>query len=87
MASVADKVYLNPSGQIDWHGISSQPIFLKDLMAKFGVKMQLAKVGTYKSAPEMFTADKMSDANREQVTAYVNGIWQNVCKECRRVAR
>ena len=80
VASVADKVFLNPSGQIDWHGISSQPVFLKGLMAKFGVKMQLAKVGTYKSAPEMYTADKMSDANREQVTAYVNGIWQNVCK-------
>lgn len=80
VASVADEVFLNPSGQIDWHGISSQPVFLKDLMAKFGVKMQLAKVGTYKSAPEMYTADKMSDANREQVTAYVNGIWQNVCK-------
>ena len=80
VASVADKVFLNPSGQIDWHGISSQPVFLKDLMAKFGVKMQLAKVGTYKSAPEMYTADKMSDANREQVTAYVNGIWQNLCK-------
>ena len=42
--------------------------------------MQLDKLGTYKSAPEMFTADKMSDANREQVTAYVNGIWQNICK-------
>ena len=80
VASVADRVLLNPSGQIDWHGISSQPIFLKDLMAKFGVKMQLAKVGTYKSAPEMFTADRMSDANREQVSAYVNGIWSNVCK-------
>ena len=80
VASVADKVLLNPSGQVDWHGIASQPIFLKDLMAKFGVKMQLAKVGAYKSAPEMFTADKMSDANREQVTAYVNGLWQNVCK-------
>lgn len=81
VASAADKVLLNPSGQIDWHGISSQQIFLKDLMAKFGVKMQLAKVGAYKSAPEMFTADKMSDANREQVTAYVNGIWNNVCKD------
>ena len=81
VASAADKVLLNPSGQVDWHGIASQPVFLKDLMAKFGVKMQLAKVGTYKSAPEMYTADKMSDANREQVTAYVNGIWQNVCKE------
>lgn len=80
VASVADKIFLNPSGQVDWHGIASQPIFLKDVMAKFGVKMQLAKVGTYKSAPEMFTADKMSDANREQVTAYVNGLWENVCK-------
>lgn len=80
VASVADKVFLNPSGQVDWHGIASQPIFLKDLMAKFGVKMQLAKVGAYKSAPEMFTADKMSDANREQVTAYINGLWENVCK-------
>ncbi|MBR5687907.1 MAG: signal peptide peptidase SppA [Prevotella sp.] len=81
LASVADKVYLNPLGQIDWHGIASQPYFLKDLMAKFGVKVQLSKVGAYKSAPEMFTADKMSDSNREQVTAYVNGIWENVVKE------
>ena len=80
LASVADKVYLNPQGQIDWHGIASEPIFLKDVLAKFGVKMQLSKVGAYKSAPEMFTADKMSDANREQVTAYVTGIWDNVLK-------
>ena len=56
LASVADKVYLNPQGQIDWHGIASEPIFLKDVLAKFGVKMQLSKVGAYKSAPEMFTA-------------------------------
>lgn len=80
VASVADRVFLNPSGMIDWHGLASQPVFFKDLMAKFGVKMQLAKVGTYKSMPEMFTADKMSDANREQVTAYINGTWQNICK-------
>ena len=81
LASVADKVYLNPEGQVDWHGLASQPMFYKDVMAKFGVKMQLSKVGTYKSAPEMFTADHMSDANREQVTAYINGIWENVLKE------
>lgn len=81
IASVADKVFLNPSGQIDWHGMAAQPYFLKDLMAKFGVKMQLAKVGTYKSAPEMYTADGMSDANREQVTAYIKGIWDNICKD------
>lgn len=80
VASVADKVFLNPSGQVDWHGLAAQPMFYKDLMAKFGVKMQLAKVGTYKSMPEMYTADKMSDANREQVTAYINGIWENICK-------
>ena len=81
IASVADKVMLNPHGIIDWNGMASQQFYLKDLMAKFGVKMQLAKVGTYKSAPEMFTADKMSDSNREQITAYINGIWQNVLKD------
>lgn len=80
VASVADKIFLNPSGQVDWHGIASQPMFFKDLLAKFGVKVQLAKVGTYKSMPEMFTADKMSEPNREQVTVYINGLWQNICK-------
>ena len=81
VASVADKVYLNPSGQIDWHGLASQMMFLKDALAKFGVQMQVVKVGAYKSATEMFTGDKMSDANREQVTAFLGGIWQNVCQD------
>lgn len=81
LASVANKVYLNPSGQIDWHGIASQSMYLKDALAKFGVKMQVVKVGAYKSATEMFTGDKMSDANREQVTAFLTGTWQNVCKD------
>lgn len=81
VASVADKVYLNPSGQIDWHGLASQTMFLKDALAKFGVRMQVVKVGAYKSATEMFTGDKMSDANREQVTAFLGGIWQNVCQD------
>ncbi len=81
VCSIADKVLLNPIGQIDWHGLSSQPIFLKDFLKKFGIKMQLAKVGTYKSSPEMYTLDKMSDANKEQVTRYVNAIWDNVCAD------
>lgn len=81
VASVADKVYLNPSGQIDWHGLASQTMFLKDALAKFGVQMQVVKVGAYKSATEMFTGDKMSDANREQVSAFLGGIWQNVCQD------
>ena len=78
LASVADKVYLNPQGQVDWHGLGSELVFVKDLLAKLNVRMQVAKVGTYKSATEMFTGEKMSDADRQQTTAYLTGIWQNV---------
>jgi len=76
ICSVADKVYLNPQGMVDWHGLAANPMFLKDLLAKFGVKYQLCKVGKYKSAPEMMTADGMSEPNREQVTAYMTGVWK-----------
>ena len=76
LCSVADKIFLNPQGMVDWHGLAAQPYFLKDMLAKFGVKYQLAKVGKYKSAPETMTADKMSEPNREQVTAYMTGIWK-----------
>lgn len=81
ICSVADKVFLNPQGMVDWHGMAATPYFVKDLLGKFGVKVQLCKVGKYKSAPEMMTADQMSDANREQVTAYMNGIWQVMLNE------
>lgn len=80
LASVANKVYLNPQGELDWHGLGAQPMFVKDLLAKFGVKMQVIKVGRYKSATEMFTEDKMSDSNREQTQVYINGLWGNMCK-------
>ena len=76
ICSVADKLFLNPEGMVDWHGLSSSPYFVKDLLAKFGVKVQLCKVGKYKSAPEMLTADQMSEPNREQVTAYMSGVWK-----------
>ena len=75
ICSVADKVMVNPEGIVDWHGISSRPMFLKELLERLGIKVQLVKVGKYKSAPEMLTADGMSEANREQVTAYIKGIW------------
>lgn len=81
ICSVADKVYLNPQGIVDWHGLAANPMFLKDLLAKFGVKYQLCKVGKYKSAPEMMTADGMSEPNREQVTAYMSGIWKVMLKD------
>lgn len=81
LASVANKVWVNPQGMIDWHGLASQKIYLKDLLEKVGVKMQVTKVGKYKSAVEMFTVDKMSDADREQTEAYINGIWKNVVND------
>ena len=80
LCSVADKVWLNPRGNVDWHGIASEPMFVKDLLGKAGIKMQVVKVGKYKSATEMYTEDHMSDANREQTQAYIDGIWRNVVK-------
>ena len=78
LASVANKVYINPEGMVDWHGIASQTQYIKDVAAKFGVHFNIVKVGKYKSFTEMYTEDKMSDANREQVTRYVTGLWQKV---------
>lgn len=81
LCSVADKVIVNPEGIVDWHGLCIETMYFKDLLAKFGVKMQIAKVGKFKSAVEPFFADKMSDANREQVSVYLNGIWGNIVKD------
>lgn len=78
LASVANKLYINPEGSIDWHGIAAGPTFLKDLYAKFGIKFTVVKVGKYKSYTEQYTEDKMSDANREQVSRYINGLWKNM---------
>ena len=78
LATVADKVIVNPEGSISWHGLASQPIFFKDLLEKVGVEMQIFKVGTYKSAVEPFIATEMSDANREQVSEYIGSIWNDV---------
>lgn len=80
VASVADKIYINPQGLLDLHGLGATPMYLKDALAKFGIKMQVSKVGKYKSATERFVSDKMSDADREQTMAYLNGIWGNMCK-------
>lgn len=79
VASVADKVYINPKGIVDWHGIGAQTMFYKDFMAKFGVKWEVVKVGTFKSATETFTEEKMSDANRLQTQTFIDGTWQNIC--------
>ena len=78
LATVADKVIVNPCGSIAWHGLSSQPIFYKNLLEKLGVEMQIFKVGTYKSAVEPFIATEMSDANREQVSEFLNSTWNEM---------
>lgn len=81
VASAADSVLVNPSGMIDWHGIASQPIFYKNLMEKVGVKMQVFRVGTYKSFVEPYTRTDMSEANRAQVRSFIGDIWSSVCKD------
>lgn len=78
ICSVADKVILNPQGLVDWHGVASQTIYFKDLLAQLGIEMEVFKVGTYKSAVEPFTSMEMSEENREQITAYTSSIWNNM---------
>ena len=80
ICSVADKVILNPQGLVDWHGVASQTIYFKDLLAQLGIEMEVFKVGTYKSAVEPYTSMEMSEENREQITAYTSSIWDNMVK-------
>lgn len=76
IASVADKIIVNPSGNIMWHGLSAQTMFFTDLLKKVGIEMQIFRVGTYKSAVEPFTETAMSQANREQTQAFVSSLWE-----------
>ena len=78
LATVADKLILNPQGNIGWHGLASTPVFYKDLLEKVGVEMQVFKVGTYKSAVEPFIATEMSDANREQISELLASTWDEL---------
>lgn len=81
LSSVADKVIMNPQGNLDLHGLSASPTFYKGLLDKIGIEMQIFKVGTFKSAVEPFMLDKMSDANREQVSAYIGDVWSTITSE------
>ena len=81
VVSVADKVYLNAEGNVDFKGLGGKSEYLKGLYDKIGVKYMTAKVGKYKSYVERNTMTGMSDYDREQRTAYNNGIWQYWLKE------
>lgn len=81
LCSVADELLINPSGTLDWHGMASQQVFFTETMAKLGVKMQVFKVGSFKSAVEPFINTEMSEPNREQVTSYLSSIWNGWVKD------
>lgn len=75
LSSVADSIFVNPVGQIDFRGLSTEILYYKDLQEKSGVKMEVIRHGKYKSAVEPFLEDKMSIANREQISSFLNSIW------------
>lgn len=81
LCSVANKVYMNPEGILEFRGISSQLIFVKNTMEKLGIKPEPIRHGKYKGAIEMFANDKMSDENREQHQVFINAVWKHVLKE------
>lgn len=81
IASVADKMLLNPQGVVEWNGMASQVMYYKDALDKIGINMQVFKVGTYKSAVEPYLMNEMSEANREQISSYIGDIWQETLKE------
>ncbi|MBC3792089.1 signal peptide peptidase SppA [Spirosoma utsteinense] len=74
LASVADKIYLNPAGDLEWNGLNAELTFFKGTLEKLGVKPEIFKVGDFKSAVEPFIRDNMSDPNRLQVTSFLNSI-------------
>ncbi len=81
LVSTADEVYINPEGSIDFRGLASQTMFLKGALDKLGIEAQVVKVGTYKSAVEPLVLDRMSDANREQVSSFLGSIYDHFLSE------
>lgn len=81
LASVADSVFINPVGALDFKGLSSEVLFFKDLQEKTGVKMEVIRHGKYKSAVEPFLENEMSDANRAQISELIQSLWNSMVSE------
>lgn len=81
VCSAASRLFLNPAGEVEWRGLASESVFYKDLLEKAGIRMQVVRAGSYKSATEPFTSSEMSPENREQVTRYVSGVWSALKKD------
>ncbi|MGI9550448.1 MAG: signal peptide peptidase SppA [Aurantibacter sp.] len=84
LASVADSIYLNPVGVLDFKGLASEVLFYKDLQEKTGVKMEVIRHGKYKSAVEPFLSNEMSEANRTQIKELISSLWNSMIEEISR---
>lgn len=78
LTTVADKIFINPSGSIDLRGLAVTPVFFKNIFEKLGIKIQIAKVGEYKGATETYSRSEMSTENKEQTMALLHSTWDNV---------
>jgi protease-4 len=81
LASVADKIYLNPSGDMLFNGFSSTSLYMKSALEKMGIQAQVIKHGKFKSAGETFVEDKMSDENRKQVEEFVGAMYKHFMEQ------
>ncbi len=81
LASVADSIFLNPAGLLDFRGLSAEVLFFKELQEKTGVKMEVLRHGKYKSAVEPFLADEMSASNRDQIRELINSLWNSIASD------
>jgi len=81
LSSVADTIYMNPVGMMEFNGLSTERLYYKNFQEKTGLKMEVIRLGKYKSAVEPFLENEMSDNNREQIEVYLNGIWSEVKNE------
>ncbi|MEC3907961.1 signal peptide peptidase SppA [Tamlana sp. 2201CG12-4] len=81
LSSVADTIYLNPAGMMEFKGLYSERLYFKDFQEKTGLKMEVVRLGKYKSAVEPFLTNEMSDNNREQISVYLNALWTEMKKD------
>lgn len=81
LSSVADSVFMNPLGAIDFKGLNAEILYYKDFEDKLGVKMEVIRHGKYKSAVEPYLSNKMSEANREQTLSFLNSIWSEITED------
>ncbi|MDD2611810.1 MAG: signal peptide peptidase SppA [Bacteroidales bacterium] len=80
ICSVADKIFINPQGMMNFCGLAATPVFYKGTLDKLGVKAEIFRVGTFKSAVEPYLNTKMSEASKLQTKEYIGGIWGHLLK-------